>query len=119
MGDAVGMVEVFGLATAFAAADAGCKAGDVTLKPFDKNKPKNPDSLPVPLIVLIKFRGGVSDVRAAVDAAVTRANELAGVVSQYIIARPEEGTEKMLKLNAFDKPNPNSEKLTEQDIEEV
>ena len=40
MGEAVGMLEVFGLATAFAAADAGCKAGDVSLETFDKNKPQ-------------------------------------------------------------------------------
>ena len=33
------MLEVFGLATAFAAADAGCKAGNVRLENFDKNKP--------------------------------------------------------------------------------
>ena len=32
------MLEVFGLATAFAAADAGCKAGNVRLENFDKNK---------------------------------------------------------------------------------
>ena len=37
--EAVGMLEVFGLATAFAAADAGCKAGNVWLENFDKNKP--------------------------------------------------------------------------------
>ena len=29
---AVGILEVFGLTTAFLAADAGCKAGDVTLE---------------------------------------------------------------------------------------
>ena len=46
MGEAVGMLEVFGLATAFAAADAGCKAGNVTLETFDKNKPANADELP-------------------------------------------------------------------------
>ena len=63
MGEAVGMLEVFGLATAFAAADAGCKAGDVSLETFDKNKPANADELPVPLIVMIKFRGSVSDVQ--------------------------------------------------------
>ena len=34
--EAVGMLEVFGLATAFAAADAGCKAGNVRLENFDK-----------------------------------------------------------------------------------
>lgn len=47
------------------AADAGCKAGNVWLEPFDKNKPANADSLPVPLLVTIKFRGSVSDVEAA------------------------------------------------------
>ena len=57
MAEAVGMLEVFGLATAFAAADAGCKAGNVWLENFDKNKPGNADELPVPLIVMIKFRG--------------------------------------------------------------
>lgn len=56
MGEAVGMLEVFGLATAFAAADAGCKAGNVRLETFDKNKPANADELPVPLIVMVKFR---------------------------------------------------------------
>ena len=61
MGEAVGMLEVFGLATAFAAADAGCKAGNVWLEKFDKNKPANADELPVPLIVMVKFRGSVSD----------------------------------------------------------
>ena len=48
MGEAVGILEVFGLVCAFMAADAGCKAGNVRLEPFDKNKPANADSLPVP-----------------------------------------------------------------------
>ena len=62
------MLEEFGLATAFAAADAGCKAGNVRLENFDKNKPANADELPVPLIVIVKFRGQVADVEAALDA---------------------------------------------------
>ena len=103
MQEAVGMIEVFGLATAFAAADAGCKAANVTLETFDKNKPGNADELPVPLIVMVKFRGSVDDVKASLDAAERRANELAGVVSLYEIARPEEDTEKMLKLSGLDK----------------
>lgn len=103
MNEAVGMIEVFGLATAFAAADAGCKAANVRLEPFDKNKPGNADDLPVPLIVMVKFRGGISDVRAALDAARTKAETLAGVVTVHQIAKPEEGTEGMLKLSAFDK----------------
>ena len=103
MGEAVGIIEVYGLATAFAAADAGCKAANVTIENFDKNKPANADALPVPLIVMIKFRGTVSDVRAAVDAAKRRAEELAGVVATHEIARPEEDTEKMLRLSVMDK----------------
>ncbi len=103
MGEAVGIIEVYGLATAFAAADAGCKAANVTIENFDKNKPANADALPVPLIVMIKFRGTVSDVRAAVDAAKRRAEELAGVVATHEIARPEEDTEKMLRLSGMDK----------------
>ena len=78
MGEAVGMLEVFGLATAYAAADAGCKAGNVRLETFDKNKPANADELPVPLIVMVKFRGSVSDVQAALEAARQRPNSLQG-----------------------------------------
>ena len=104
MAEVVGMLEVFGLATAFAAADAGCKAGNVWLENFDKNKPGNADELPVPLIVMIKFRGSVSDVQA-------------GVVNEYEIARPTEDTEKMLKISAFDKGTPH--KINKEEIEEI
>ena len=103
MGEAVGIVELYGLVAAFAAADAGCKAANVTLENFDKNKPANADALPVPLIVAVKFRGSVSDVTAAGDAAVRRANEISGVITTHIIARPEADTEKMLKLSGMDK----------------
>ena len=103
MGKATGFIEVFGLAAAFVAVDAGCKAANVTVETLDKNKPGNADALPVPLIVLIKFRGTVEDVKAAVDAAERAVNQLTGVVSKHVIANTEESTEKMLKLNAFDK----------------
>jgi len=103
MGEAVGIVELYGLVAAFAAADAGCKAANVVLENFDKNKPANADALPVPLIVAVKFRGSVSDVKAAVEAAVRRANEVSGVITTHIIARPEPDTEKMLKISGMDK----------------
>ena len=70
----------FGLATAFVAADAGCKAANVHLEVFDKNKPANADSLPVPLLVCIKYRGSVSDVTAAVEAGMKVAESMTGVV---------------------------------------
>ena len=64
-----------------------------TLETFDKNKPANADELPVPLIVMVKFRGSVSDVAAALEAAKARAEQLTGVVTEpYEIARPTEDT---------------------------
>jgi len=103
MKNAVGMIEVYGLVAAFAACDAGCKAANVTVENFDKNKPANPDGLPVPLQVLVKFRGSVEDVTAAVEAAEVAVNQISGVVTKHIIPGIEEDAARMLKLNAFDK----------------
>ena len=103
MGKATGIIEVYGLAAAFVAVDAGCKAAAVTVETLDKNKPGNADALPVPLIVAIKFRGTVENVKAAVEAAEEAAKKVSGVVTKHIIANTEDSTEKMLKLNAFDK----------------
>jgi len=103
MGKAVGMVEVYGLVAAFAACDAGCKAASVTVEVFDKNKPANADALPVPLLVVVKFRGAIDAVNAAVDAALEAASRVSGVVSHHVIANVEEDTEKMLKISGFDK----------------
>lgn len=103
MNQAVGIVELYGLVAAFAAADAGCKAANVKLESFDKNKPANADSLPIPLIVAVKFRGSITDVISAVSAAKKRANEISGVITTHIISRPENDTEKMLKISGLDK----------------
>ena len=103
MAKATGIIEVYGLAAAFVAVDAGCKAADVTVETLDKNKPGNADALTVPLIVAIKFRGTVENVRAAVEAAAEAAKGVSGVVTSHVIANTEASTEKMLKLNAFDK----------------
>ncbi len=103
MGNATGIIEVYGLVAAFVACDAGCKAADVTVEHFDKNKPGNPDSLTVPLIVAVKFRGTVDNVTAAVAAAAEAAKGVSGVVSTHIMSSTEPDTEPMLKINAFDK----------------
>ena len=103
MGKATGIIEVYGLAAAFVAVDAGCKAAAVTVETLDKNKPGNADALPVPLIVAIKFRGTVDSVTAAVEAAEQAAKSVSGVITKHIIANTEPSTEKMLRLNAFDK----------------
>ena len=101
--EAVGLLEVYGLVCAFLAADAGCKAANVRLEVFDKNKPANADSLPVPLLVTVKFRGSVADVEEAMRAAEEAALANTGIVCRHIIPRPTEDTEKMLKISAVDK----------------
>ena len=101
MNQAVGLLEVYGLVAGFVAADAACKAGNVTIESFDKNKPLNADKLPVPLLVCLKIRGGIEDVKAALEAAEQAANKISGVVSKHVIARPDENTEKMLKLDCL------------------
>ncbi|HAG69734.1 MAG TPA: microcompartment protein [Lachnospiraceae bacterium] len=101
--EAVGLLEVFGLVCAFLAADAGCKAGNVRLEVFDKNKPANADALPVPLLVTVKFRGDIEDVTEAMKAAEAVALANSGIVTKHIIPRPTKDTEKMLKISALDK----------------
>ena len=103
MAKAVGILEVYGLTTAFVAADAACKAADVTLENFDKNKPAKAESLPVPLLVTIKIRGEVSAVKSGLEAAREAAERVGGVVCGHVIANPETDTEKMLKLSGMDK----------------
>ncbi len=103
MQEAVGLLEVYGLVCAFMAADAGCKAADVKLETFDKNKPANADALPVPLLVTVKFRGSVAAVEAAMEAAEAMAESVSGIVQKHIIARPTDDTGKMLKLSGLDK----------------
>lgn len=101
MHEAVGLLEVFGTVAAFVAADTACKAANVRIEAIDKNKPANADALPVPLVMILKIRGSVSDVRAAMEAAEEAANHVSGVITKHIIPAPAEDTEKMLKISAI------------------
>jgi len=100
MNNAVGLLEVYGFVTAFAAADAACKAANVTIESFDRNRPANADA-EIPLIILVKLRGSIADVEAALDAGEKAANEHGGVILRHIIAKPMEDTEKMLQISAI------------------
>jgi microcompartment protein CcmL/EutN len=100
--EAAGILEVYGLVCAFMAADSGCKAANVWLEDFDRNKPAKAETLEVPLLVTVKFRGAVADVEAAMAAAEETAKRYSGIVQRHIIANPTEGTARMLKLSGFD-----------------
>lgn len=101
MSEAVGLLEVFGTVAAFVASDTACKAANVRIEAIDKNKPANADALPVPLVMVVKMRGSISDVRAAMEAAEEAANKVSGVITKHIIPAPTEDTEKMLKISAI------------------
>ena len=64
---AVGMIEVQGFGTALAIADTMCKTAEITIDAFDANNPSDP-GVKIPVIVQVKFRGGVSEVYAALEA---------------------------------------------------
>ena len=103
MAEAVGILESSDLRQPLWQLTPGARLANVHLEVFDKNKPANADSLPVPLLVCIKYRGSVSDVTAAVEAGMKVAESMTGVVQHYIIPNPEPGTQKMLKISALDK----------------
>lgn len=63
---AVGMLEVQGFSVALEAADAMCKAANITLEAFDANNPPSAD-VKIPVIVQMKMNGGISDVEAALE----------------------------------------------------
>jgi microcompartment protein CcmL/EutN len=105
MEEAVGILEVYGLVCAFMAADSGLKAGAVRLDPFDKNKPANAETLAVPLLVTVKFRGPVSDVYAAMAAAEETARAVTGVVQRHVIPAPTADAAKLFGISGFDKPS--------------
>ena len=73
------------------------------------------------LIVTGKYsaraNGALADVEAALEAATAKAESMTGIVTKYKISRPTEDTEKMLKLNAFDKGTPH--KVTDEEVEEI
>ena len=68
---ALGMIEVYGFATAIVVADAMAKAAEVKVVGIDKNKPANGDSAQVPLVMVVKFEGTAAAVEAGTEITLT------------------------------------------------
>ena len=104
---ALGMIEVFGFATAIVCADAMAKAADVKVVAIDKNKPAAGDAAKVPLVMAIKVEGSAAAVEAAVQAAVEAGKAEAEKRDLYIchkvIARQSEDIEWFAHLSALGK----------------
>lgn len=87
MSDALGMVETKGLVGCIEAADAMCKAANVTLVGMEKIGSG---------LVTVMVRGDVGAVKAAIDAGSAAADKVGEVVSIHVIPRPHNDTEKLL-----------------------
>ena len=98
---ALGMIEVFGFATAIVVADAMAKAADVEIVAIDKNKPAAGDS--VPLVMAVKAEGSAAAVEAAVAAGKAEAEKRDLYITHKVIARQSEDIEWFARLNALGK----------------
>ena len=89
-GMAVGVFELDNLVACFVALDAASKAANVKIQGVERNRLKSG--------ACVKIRGTVSDVKAAMEAALKTAEPLAKIVNHTVIASPTEDTEIALKM---------------------
>ena len=108
--EALGLIEVVGLVGAIEAADTASKAADVKVIGYELTKGSG--------MVLVKIVGGVSAVKAAVDAASMAAERISQVVSKLVIARPSDELDKIIKVEK-EKTDKKLEEKNEVIIEEV
>ena len=108
--EALGLIEVVGLVGAIEAADTASKAADVKVIGYELTKGSG--------MVLVKIVGGVSAVKAAVDAASMAAERVCQVVSKLVIARPSDELDKIIKVEK-EKTDKKLEEKNEVIIEEI
>ena len=96
---ALGLIEVFGYTTAIVVADAAAKAGNIKIVNIDNNKPAAGDAAEVPLVMIVKFEGGVADVEMAVEAGVEAAKKRGLYITSHVIAREEVSTHTLATLS--------------------
>ena len=85
--EALGMVETRGLVAAIEAADAMCKAANVTLIGTEKIGSG---------LVTVMVRGDVGAVKSSVEAGSAAAGKLGELVATHVIPRPHNDVEKIL-----------------------
>jgi bacterial microcompartment shell protein len=88
--NALGLIETVGLPAAIEAADAAMKAANVRLVGYEKTRGGG--------LVVVKIRGDVGAVRAAVEAAVISASKVGKIYGSHVIPRPHEETEQLIDL---------------------
>ena len=89
-GMAIGVFELDSECACFVALDAAAKAADVKIQGVERNR--------LSAGACVKMRGTVSDVNAAMEAALRTAEPLSKIVSHTIIAAPSEETETAIRM---------------------
>lgn len=89
-GMAIGVFELDSECACFVALDAAAKAADVKIQAVERNR--------LSAGACVKMRGTVSNVNAAMEAALRTAESLSKIVSHTIIAAPSEETETAIRM---------------------
>lgn len=89
-GMAVGVFELDSECACFVALDAAAKAAAVKIQGVERNR--------LSAGACVKMRGSVSDVKAAMEAALDVAAPISEIVSHTVIAAPTEDTETALAM---------------------
>jgi len=97
---AVGVIETQGFPTILAAADAGVKAGRVTIVRQERSESGRQ---------FVAFRGPVAEINRAVEAGIAAASKLPGtaeVTTYYIVPNPPENLEAVLPIDYSEESEP-------------
>ena len=82
---AIGIFELDSECACFVALDAAAKAANVKIQSVERNR--------LGAGACVKMRGSVSDVNAAMEAALAAAAPIAKITAHTVIAAPDAGTE--------------------------
>lgn len=89
-GMAIGVFELESECACFVALDAAAKAADVKIQAVERNR--------LSAGACVKMRGTVSNVNAAMEAALRAAEPMSKIVSHTVIAAPSEETETAIRM---------------------
>lgn len=89
-GMAIGVFELESECVCFEALDAAAKAANIRIQAVERNRLKAG--------ACVKMRGTVSDVKAAMEAALAVAAQKTKIVSHTVIASPSEDTETAIAM---------------------
>ena len=89
-GKAIGIFEADSLVACFMGLDAAAKTADIMIQGVERNRLKSG--------ACVKMRGTISDVEAAMEAAVRVASEYGKITASHVIASPTPDTDIAMKM---------------------